>query len=150
MKKPGIITVLCICLLMAVSASAQNYRMALGVRLSNSDPTINNSITFKYFLTHRTSFEALLSFGDPIAAGILLEKHHYLGSTGLAWFIGGGAYLGFSGTRNVGGQGVIGLDYKVPTIPFNLSVDWKPELNFAKEFSFEPAAIGISARFTFN
>jgi hypothetical protein len=140
------------------SAFAQNqppppptpiYKMALGVRFSNSAPAINNSISFKYFLTNRTAVEALISFGDPVAIGVLLEKHKELGPNGLNWFIGGGAYIGFSGTRNIGAQGVVGLDYKIPTLPLNLSLDWKPELNLAKEFSFEPSAIGISARFTF-
>jgi hypothetical protein len=63
---------------------------------------------------------------------------------------GGGAYVGFSGVRNVGAQGILGLDYKFATIPLNLSVDWKPELNFVQDFSFEPAAVGLSARFTLN
>jgi hypothetical protein len=45
-------------------------------------------------------------------------------------------------------QGIVGLDYKLATIPFNLSIDWKPELTLTREFSFEPAALGLSARFT--
>ena len=130
--------------------SNPTYKLAVGVRLSNSAPAINNSISFKYFLTEKTAVEALLSFGDPIAIGVLLAKHKPIGPQGLTWFLGGGAYIGFGSTRNVGAQGVIGLDYKVTSLPLNISLDWKPELNLAKEFSFEPAAIGISARFTFK
>ncbi|MFL5789031.1 MAG: hypothetical protein ACJ748_13310 [Flavisolibacter sp.] len=127
--------------------STQTYKMAIGVRLSSRPPAINNAVTFKYFLTEKTAVEALLSF-DPIAIGVLLEKHRSFGPQGLSWFLGGGAYIGFGSDRNVGLQGVVGLDYKAPYITLNLTLDWKPELNVAKEFSFEPAAVAISARFT--
>jgi hypothetical protein len=149
MKKTGI--VLCI---LAVAASfscqAQDYKMALGVRFSNKAPVINNSISFKYFFTEKTAAEALFSFGDPLALGLLVEQHKPLLTNHFNYFYGGGVYAGFSGTRTVGFQGVLGLDYKIPLIPFNLSLDWKPELNVSKEFSFEPAALGLSARFTFK
>ena len=158
MNKNGVILIVLLMLGTQMKVLAQNepvaptpiYKMAVGVRLSNSDPAVNNSISFKYFLTERTAVEALLSFGDPVAIGVLLEKHTALGPSGLSWLIGGGAYIGFSGTRNVGAQGIIGLDYKISTLPLNLTLDWKPELNLASEFSFEPSAIGVSARFTFK
>ncbi|HEV7620722.1 MAG TPA: hypothetical protein VGO09_03260 [Flavisolibacter sp.] len=154
MKKIGIIAAIGIGILFTISANAQSntqyYKTAVGVRFSSNAPAINNSISFKYFFSQSTAVEALLSFGDPVALGALIEKHNDLNAGGLTWFYGAGAYIGFSGPRNVGAQGVLGLDYKIPSLPFNLSLYWKPELNIAKEFSFEPSAIGLSARFTFN
>ena len=146
MKKTGIITAVYL-LFISLTVNAQNYKFGLGVRLSSNDAAVNNSVFLKYFLGESTAFEGLLSFGGPFAVGMMLEKHKPL-VTDLRFFYGGGIYFAFSGTRNIGGQGVIGLDYKFPTIPINFSLDWKPELNFAKEFSFEPAAVGLSARFT--
>ena len=148
MKKIGIISTLFLSMLISVSGQAQSYKMGVGIRISNSAPVINNSISFKYFFSQQTAVEGLLSFGDPVGIGVLLEKHKPIAASDLNFFYGGGIYFGFSGTRNVGGQGVLGLDYKFTSVPINLSLDWKPELNFAKEFSFEPAAVGISARFT--
>jgi hypothetical protein len=148
MKKIGIISTLFFFMVISVSVKAQSYKMGVGIRISNNAPVINNSISFKYFFSQQTAVEALLSFGDPVGLGVLLEKHKPLASSDLNWFYGGGLYFGFSGTRNVGGQGVLGLDFKFPAVPINLSLDWKPELNFTKEFSFEPAAVGLSARFT--
>jgi hypothetical protein len=154
MRKAGFILLLFIAIFSVKAKAqdnvAQNYKMALGVRLSSSAPVINNSISFKYFYKENTAVEALFSFGDPVGLGALIEKHNPITSQAFTWFYGGGVYLGFGGGRNVGGQGVLGLDYKFPTIPINFSLDWKPELNFAKEFSFEPAAVGLSARFTFK
>lgn len=121
----------------------------LGIRISSSDAAVNHSITYKRFISSSTAIEGLFSFTDPGAIGVLVEKHTGLGTSGITWFWGAGAYVGFSGGRRFGAQGVAGLDYIVPTLPLNFSLDWKPELNFASQFSFEPAALGFSARFTF-
>jgi hypothetical protein len=150
MKKIGLVILFTALATACSTLHAQNYKMALGVRFSSNDAAVNNSVSFKYFFNQKTAIEGLLSFGDPLALGVLLEKHQPFLSEKFTWFYGGGAYLGFKGPRNVGAQGVLGLDYKLPVIPVNLSIDWKPELNLAKEFSFEPAAIGVSARFTFK
>ena len=124
-------------------------RHALGIRISSQDAVINHSITYKYFFNPATAVEALFSFSDPLALGVLVEKHRPFGPAGLSWFWGAGAYVGFGGGRNVGAQGAEGLDFIAPALPINFSVDWKPELNFSKQFSFEPAAVGFSARFVF-
>ena len=130
---------------------AQDYKTGLGIRFSSNDAAINNSISIKHFLSGTTAIEGLLSFGDPFAIGALVELHNSFGDVpGLAWFYGGGAYVGFSGRRNLGAQGVLGLDYKFTNLPINLSLDWKPEINIIRQFSFEPAAVGLSARFTFQ
>ena len=140
-------------LLMAAGfmAKAQDYKTGVGIRFSSNDAAINNSITVKHFLSNKTAIEGLISFGDPFAIGALVELHNGIESvSGLQWFYGGGAYVGFGGRRNVGAQGVLGLDYKFNNLPINLSIDWKPELNLLRQVSFEPAAVGLSARFTFQ
>ena len=150
MKK--IATLLCIlfCLQFGFTASAQQYSTALGVRLSSKDAIVNNSITLKHFFGNAIALEGLLSFGDPVALGFLIEKHRFIGAGGLSWFYGGGAYVGFSEDKNVGMQGVLGLDCKIRDVPLNFSLDWKPELNIVQKTTFEPAALGVSIRFTFN
>lgn len=142
------------CAWMTISAVAQEnasneYRTALGIRLSNHHATVNNSITIKHFFNRNMAIEGLVSFGDPLAIGALIEWHRPVGgSSGLRWLYGGGAYYGFGAPNNFGAQGILGLDYRVGSIPLNLSLDWKPELSFVSDFGFEPAAVGFSARFT--
>ena len=142
------------------SASAQEYKTALGVRLSSSAAIVNNSISFKHFLNEKSAIEALISFGDPLSLGALYEIHKPFSAAGVTWFYGGGGYVGFVKEYNVnknknetnvnfGGMGVLGLDYKFTNLPLNLSLDWKPELNIVSDINFEPAAIGFTARFTF-
>lgn len=151
MKKIGFISALFFAgLLLTSSVSAQDYKTALGIRISSQQATVNNSITLKHFFTNSIAAEGLLSFGDPVAVGILIEKHTPIAVNSLTWFWGAGAYIGFNKEKNFGLQGAIGLDYKLPAIPINLSIDWKPELNLAQQFSFEPAAVALSARFVFK
>src|SRR5688500_8159726 len=104
MKKLRLIAAVCSVLLMGVSVNAQDYKNAIGIRLSNKDAAVNNAVTFKHFFDNRTAVEALFSFSDPVAIGALLEKHNDLSTQGLSWFYGAGAYIGFSGRRNLGAQ----------------------------------------------
>jgi hypothetical protein len=160
MKKLFFVLLFSASLIFAQSVSAQGYKTALGVRLSSSAAMVNNSVSFKHFLTERSAIEALFSFGDPLSLGALYEVHKPLSAEGIQWFYGGGGYIGFVKEFNVnknrnetntnfGAMGVLGLDYKFTNIPLNLSLDWKPELNIVSDINFEPAAIGFTARFTF-
>lgn len=158
MKKIKLLSLL---FLTAVSfARAQDYKTAVGVRLSSAAATVNNSISVKHFINSSTAIEGLFSFGEPLALGALFEKHKPLAPSGLTYFYGAGGYLSFVKTfnaqrnkevtdPNLGAMAVLGLDYKFPGIPLNISLDWKPELNIVKDIEFEPSAIGFTARFTF-
>ena len=132
------------------TASAQDYKVALGVRLSNATPTLSNAITLRYHMNQTQAIEGIVSFGSRFGIGALYEVHKPTTVQGLNWFFGGGAYIGFQdGDTYLGPTGIIGLDYKFPGIPLNLSLDWKPELDFIPAINFVPDAFGFSARFTF-
>jgi hypothetical protein len=112
---------------------------------------VNHSITYKQFIGSKgVAFEGLLSFGDPVALGLLIAQHKPTLTRALTGYYGGGAFVGFSKSSAFGLQGVLGLDLKVPGIPFNISLDWKPELILTRPATFEPAAIGASFRFVFR
>ena len=147
MKRIGVTLSLLIALFVSISVSAQDYKGALGVRFSSKAALVNTSVSLKYFFNEKTAAEGLITVNDPFALGLLVEQHQPFVS-GIKYYYGGGVYAGFSGDRRVGLQGVIGLDYKIPTIPVGFSIDWKPELTVAKEFSFESRALGATVRFT--
>lgn len=137
------------CIAFSATAQAQDYRFGLGIRLSNNSPTINNSVTGKYFITERSAVEGLVSFGSRFGLGALLEIHKPFSTPGLSWFWGGGGYVGFQDNDTYfGPQGVLGLDYKFNNVPINLSVDWKPELDILPSINFVPDAFALSVRFT--
>ena len=137
------------------------YKTAVGIRLSSTPALQKNSISLKHFLNESTAIEGLLSFGDPMTIGALLEFHHPFSTPGLQWLYGVGGYIGtgkeYSPEKErdinktyFGAQGIVGIDYKFANIPVNLSLDWKPELNIISDINFEPGAVGLTARFTFG
>jgi hypothetical protein len=130
--------------------SAQDYTLGLGLRLSTAAPTINNSVSVKYFLNDRAALEGLVSFGSRFGIGGLYEVHQLIGAIpSLNWFYGGGAYVGFENSKvYTGPTGIIGIDYKFQNAPVNLSLDWKPELDISPTINFVPDAFALSARFT--
>ena len=161
MNKLAILCTFIVLISASQTLSAQDYKTALGVRLSSANAMQNNSISIKQFINDKTAIEGLFTFGDPLSLGALLEFHKPLSAPGLKYFYGAGGYIAFlkkvnvttqkiSTEPNFGAQGIIGLDYKFTNIPLNISLDWKPELNIVSDINFEPAAIGFSARFTFG
>ena len=74
MKKLLAISFGLVLLLCFNSANAQEYRSALGIRLSSSPAVVNNSVSFKYFTSETVALEALLTFSDPVAIGLLIEN----------------------------------------------------------------------------
>lgn len=161
MKKVTFVFLLTLAIGSFSNLSAQDYKTALGVRLSSSNALQNNSISIKQFVSEKVAIEGLFTFGDPISLGALVETHKSLSPAGLSYFYGAGGYIAFlkkintttsktTTDPNFGAQGVIGLDYKFTNVPLNISLDWKPELNIVSDINFEPAAIGFSARFTFG
>ncbi|HEY4150688.1 MAG TPA: hypothetical protein VGM41_17240 [Chitinophagaceae bacterium] len=131
-------------------SSPQDYKLALGLRLSNATPTLSNSVTVKYIMPTGNALEGLISFGTRFGIGGLYEVQKPLnGTQGLKWYYGGGGYVGFQDRSTwLGPTGTIGLDYKFDKIPLNLSLDWKPELDILPKINFVPDAFGLSARFT--
>ena len=132
--------------------SAQDYKLAMGLRLSTSPPTLSNSVSIKYFLDEANAVEGLIGWGTRFGLGALYEKHQLIGATpSLNWFYGGGGYIGFQdGKTYLGPTGIVGMDYKFPNAPVNLSLDWKPELDISPAINFIPGAFAVSIRYTFG
>lgn len=134
----------------STQAPVQGYKMAVGIRFSSGTPTLSNSLSFKYFIKEGNAIEGLVSFGNRFGIGALYEKHQLIGATpAFTWFYGAGGYAGFEGEKTyLGPTGVVGLDYKFPNAPINLSIDWKPELDISPAINFVPDAFALTARFT--
>lgn len=130
-------------------AFGQDYRFAMGLRISTSTPIINTSASGKYFITDKNAVEGLVSFGSGFGLGAMLETHRHFDTEGLSWFYGAGVFLGFRDKNGYfGPAGIGGLDYKFTGVPVNLSLDWKPELDIIPNINFVPDAFALSLRFT--
>ncbi len=123
----------------------------MGIRLGPSSPAIAPGFTIKHFLDEKHAVEGIVGINNGIGVCGLYEWHFPVTSVEhLQWYAGAGAYAAYRySTSFIGGAGIIGMDYKFPEIPLNISIDWKPELNIIESVGFEASGVGFSARFTF-
>ncbi len=135
-------------------ASAQ-YKFAVGVRFDDSQ-----GLSFKTNKPKGVSFEGILSgFGNGTKGTLLAEWHQKAFTSGdWRWFYGVGGHVGsvnsrwrkkdyYQSYRQVGADGILGLEYTIREIPLNLSIDWKPEFNFINYPGLYLSTFGFSARF---
>lgn len=144
-----------------MNASAQGYKTGVGVRFGG----LTSGLTVKHFTSSKTALEGILSVGNRsfIVTG-LYEVHvpadksnalkFYYGIGGhLGFFRDGGSYYYYgdklyTNTTVAGLDGVLGLEYKFPTAPISLGIDFKPFIDF-----FNGSIVyfdgGLSLRYTF-
>lgn len=153
MKKFRIL--LTIIAVMAVAgANAQSmgssYRTAVGVKF------YPGAISLKHFVNDKAALEGLASFWNGGVRITGLYELHYplLQVDGLQWYVGPGAHIGFyddkdyNGSVFIGIDGVLGVDYKIPGAPLNVSLDWNPSFEFGDGAEFQSWG-GLGIRFTF-
>lgn len=145
-------------LLVVLSANAQDYNTGIGVRGG-----LSNGLTVKHFIESDRAIEGLLSSrwrGFNITG--LYEIHAQAFDTPrLNWYYGFGGHIGFwdgykdhpwfnDGTYTIIGiDGIIGIEYNIEPIPFNISLDWKPGFNIIGYTGFWGDELALSIRYIF-
>ena len=146
------------------SASAQettdyttDYTQAIGGRFG-----VANGITYKHFLNDSHAIDGIVNFQGNRSFTIfkllgLYEIHqpiNFVNVDGLRWYYGFGGGLGYYNYKDVDSDGLawsfdgaIGVDYKIPEAPINLSLDWKPTMELTPESGVRFDGIGLSIRF---
>lgn len=152
----------------SVAGFAQvNYKNAIGARVAPASYYDFFSFSYKTFVSNAGAIEVDAGIGwdtkgvhNPFsfAASAAYQHHFSIPVEGLNWFVGGGftMYNSFtskgSGYRGLG-FGFFptgGIDYRFPSIPLNLTADYRPTIFFARpdnRADFEPANFGISVRY---
>jgi hypothetical protein len=133
------------------SANSSSYTTALGVKVWDGA-----GISLKHFFNSQNAGELIGYFWrDGIRFTGLFEIHGDInGATGLKWYIGPGAHVGFYNSEFgdgafVGIDGVLGLDYKFSGAPINISLDWQPSFEFGHNRGFVGSWGGFGIRYTF-
>jgi hypothetical protein len=133
------------------TTNSSTYTTALGVKVWDG-----GGISLKHFFNDRNAGELIAYFyGHGIRFTGLYEIHGNIeGATGLRWYIGPGAHVGFYNTKHgdgafIGIDGVLGLDYKINSAPINISLDWQPSFEFGDHRGFVGSWGGLGIRYTF-
>lgn len=152
-----------------IVAPESSYNTAIGLRGGET-----SGLTIKNFITERTAFEGIVGIW-PSAFGLTGLYEWYtpaFNAEGLNWYYGVGAHVVLgtnrayyvytdeerdrtyyrykSGNLGIGLDGIVGLEYKIPAIPFAVSLDMKPFIEGNTEggafLSLDPG-VGIKVAF---
>lgn len=137
----------------------EKYNQAIGGRFG-----VANGITYKKFINSNHAIDGIVNFHGNKNYSVfklvgLYEIHDVIKVAdyeGWLWYYGGGGGLGFYNDKKEDAtsvafslDGVLGLDYKIPTAPINLSLDWKPMLELSPNPGMKFDGFGLSVRFAF-
>ena len=118
-----------------------HYSTAIGVRAGGT-----SGLTIKHFVRNYSAIEGIIGFHpNAFSLTALYEKYAGIGAPGLHWYYGGGGHVAFESGRfysyndgnkwrrnysdgevALGIDGILGIEYKIPPIPFAISLDVKP------------------------
>ena len=137
-----------------------NYKTAAGVKF------YPGAFSIKHFVTEKNAVEGLFylwQYGTRITG--LYEFHNALPGLGienLNWYAGVGGHIAFWNNRwinrypsrssdvGIGVDAVLGLDWKIPSAPLNISVDWQPSINIVGYRYGEFGWGGVGIRYVFK
>lgn len=137
--------------------TGSDYKTAIGIKV------YPGAFDIKHFIKPNVAVEGLVYIWQyGVRTTGLYEIHGKISSVeGLKYYIGGGAHAGFYNNRwavdfptrqsgaDIGVDGVIGLDYKIPGAPINISFDWQPSIDLIGYNSFDAGWGGLGIRYTF-
>ncbi len=147
MKK--IIVLLFVMVLASAKLSAQDYNWAIGVR----GGVTMSGLSVKYNFDPANSIEGMLDFAQGFNIVALYERHIPVITNGFRFYYGAGANLGawhhHDDKFTLGIDGIVGLEYKISSIPLAFSLDYKPFLNFIGHTGFHAADFGLTIKVAF-
>jgi hypothetical protein len=156
MKKIILIVLISFCF--ATVSFSQNYNTGIGLRGGFS-----SGLTIKHFVSSNSAIEAIIATRwQGLELTGLYEFHHsFFDAESLNWYIGFGGHVGFwNGDHSYWGEpgtdytvagvdGILGIEYSFRTVPINIGIDWKPELNLIGYTGFWADGGALSIRYIF-
>lgn len=162
MRKLTLVFTLTLLILLGAKAQAQSYTTGIGLRIA---PWYG--FTIKHHLSDDTAIEGIIhTRWRGLLVTVLYEKHFpAFGQDGLRWYIGAGGHVGFwndNRYRNnpwfydhpnshvgIGVDLIGGIEYTIPDVPINISLDIKPGFNIVPGFYTIYDDGALSVRFVF-
>jgi len=151
MKVDKLVKLFSVIIVVSFALKVNAQRNAIGIRFSD-----DFGITYKYNLKNANWLEGIAHVGDHslTLTGLYEIYKPTPFSKNFNWYYGGGIYVGFWGHRDNGGtyaglRGVLGMCYKIPDIPIDISLDWMPTIQLASDFGTDFLIFGISIRYVF-
>lgn len=126
--------------------NAQDYNAAIGVRLG-VDMT---GVDFKYNLGQAHTIEAIVDFAKGFNVVGLYEHNTQIASSFKCYYgLGAGIGTWTNSELTVGIHAIVGVEYAIPTVPFAISLDYKPFFNVSGQSNFFAKDFGLGIKYTF-
>ena len=129
--------------LLAHPAAAQKYRTAAGLRSDGN----NYGFTVQQLVLPNTTLEGLAMFAPrERSATLLAERHFGILGPSLNYYFGAGAHVGRHRDDGDfwGFDGLIGAEYKIAFLPFVISFDFKPTVEYGSgDWNRFPTAFSV-------
>ena len=129
--------------LLAQPAAAQKYRTAAGLR---SDGT-TYGLTIQQLILPKTTLEGLgMVAPRERSATLLAERHFGILGPSLNYYFGAGGHIGNHKDDGTfwGFDGLVGAEYKIAFIPFVISLDFKPTIEYGSaDWNRFPTAFSV-------
>lgn len=136
----------------AQTTTGTTYETAIGLGLDFGDYDTGVGIDLKHFFTARAAGEFdLLFYDDTVGLGAFYEYHWPINNVNsLLWYLGVGPQFYFEEhDTDFGARVMIGLDYKIPDVPLDFSLDWRPLFEFTDGGNFAGGLFQLNIRFVF-
>ena len=148
----GLVAVAFATILGTSNMNAQTYKTGAGLMLD-----FGNGATFvgphvKHFFTNNSAgeFSVLFANGATIAQANYQYQQGISGAKGLGWYVGAGPGILFGkGYTQFAPSAMVGLDFKIPGSPLDLSMDWRPRFIIGDNSDAEIGRFTAGFRFTF-
>ncbi len=120
----------------------------IGVRLGNN---IGGTAAVDAVFGNKAGrIHANISFGNGVALEALCDVLYMpLGSKGLNWYAGVGAFAYIHDPFHLGASSELGLEYRFKGAPFALGMDWRPTLRIIESTDFYWDRAGVNFRYVF-
>jgi hypothetical protein len=152
MKKLVILFSLFMVTAFTVKVKAQyEYRTAAGLFLDAGSGALWGP-SIKHYWDDFNAIQGMLLFGNETLLGAEWSFNDYIrNANGLRWNVGVGPQLAFW-THSVDFivRPELGLEYKIPDMPFDFSLDWRPAWTLTHGSNFGGGRFGLAARFVFH
>ncbi|MEI5983924.1 MULTISPECIES: hypothetical protein [Sphingobacterium] len=138
----------------ANEAQAQTpYKSALGIVFDGYDGS-NVGIQYKTALTNVSALQLQAAFRNHwVSFGADWQYEKAIpNADGLAWYAGVGAQVGIwshdgNSSTSFGIRPQVGLEYKIPTIPIAMHLDYKPYLGLNNDTGFDGGGFTFGVKF---
>ena len=164
MKKK--ISVLLLMIFGFLQFNAQTYKTGAGVLVEDGQGPAMVGPHLKHFFKPNNAGEFSVLFGGNSTLIQANYQYHMPipSAPGLQWYVGVGPGILFGNDHHdhdhnddghpdhtyFAPSAMIGLDWKIPNVPLDVSIDWRPRFYMGEDSFSRPGRFGAGFRFTFK